>query len=232
MIKKAASGAIRRGRGRSRAPASHRVERKRINMADSMRPAHAHAGGHGSHGSGAQGPSEHAAEGGTRRDFLYLATGAVGAYGVAALTWPFIDNLNPAADVLALSTVDIDLAPVEEGQAITVAWRGSPVFVRRRTAAEIEAARAVPLDELIDPQPDEERAQKPEWLIMVGVCTHLGCIPLGQKPGDPKGEFGGWFCPCHGSHYDTSGRIRKGPAPRNLDVPVYAYLDDATVRVG
>ncbi|NIP14570.1 MAG: ubiquinol-cytochrome c reductase iron-sulfur subunit, partial [Pseudomonadales bacterium] len=125
-----------------------------------------------------------------------------------------------------------DLSPVEEGQAVTVIWRGKPVFVRHRTGLEIEEAQGVDVSQLRDPQTDEERAQKPEWLVMIGVCTHLGCIPKGQKPGEPKGEYGGWFCPCHGSHYDTSGRIRKGPAPENLWIPPYEFLDDSTVKVG
>ncbi len=171
-------------------------------------------------------------EGASRRDFLYLATLGVGAVGTAAFAWPIIDSMNPAADVLALSSVEVDLSLIEVGQSITVKWRGKPVFIRRRTAEEIESARSAKLGDLPDPQPDEERVNRPEWLIMVGVCTHLGCIPLGQKSGDPKGDFGGWFCPCHGSHYDTSGRIRKGPAPKNLTVPNYHFLDDSTVRIG
>lgn len=171
-------------------------------------------------------------EGGTRRDFLYLATGAMGAVGVAAVAWPMIDSLNPSADVLALASIDVDLSPIAEGQRITVTWRGKPVFIDHRPAEAIEAARAVAVDDLRDPQSDEERVIKPEWLILVGVCTHLGCVPLGQATGSNRGEFGGWFCPCHGSHYDTSGRIRKGPAPANLPVPEYQYLDDSTVRIG
>ena len=168
----------------------------------------------------------------TRRDFLLLSTMAVGAVGSGLAAWPFIDVMNPAADTLALSTTEVDLAPIEEGMSITVVWRGKPVFIRHRTTAEIKKAGAVPLDDLIDPEADKGRAQKPQWLIMVGICTHLGCIPLGQKSNDPKGEFGGWFCPCHGSHYDTSGRIRKGPAPKNLVVPAYQYLTDTTIRIG
>ncbi len=168
----------------------------------------------------------------TRRDFLLWSTTAVGAAGTAIAVWPFIHQMNPAADTLALASTEVDLSAIEEGQSITVVWRGKPVFVRHRTAAEIEEARAVPLTELPDKQTDEERVQKPEWLIMVGVCTHLGCIPLGQKDGDSKGEFGGWFCPCHGSHYDTSGRIRKGPAPENLAVPGYEFLDDTRIKIG
>jgi len=146
--------------------------------------------------------------------------------------WPFIHSMNPAADTLALSTTEVDISAVAEGQAITVTWRGKPVFIRHRTPAEIEAARAVNVAELRDPETDEVRVKKPEWLILIGICTHLGCVPLGQKPADPKGEFGGWFCPCHGSQYDTSGRIRKGPAPLNLAVPTYTYLTDTSIRIG
>lgn len=171
-------------------------------------------------------------EGGTRRDFLYLATGAMGAVGVGAVVWPLIDTLNPSADVLALASIDVDLTPIAEGQRVTVTWRGKPVFIDHRPIEAIEEARAVDVADLRDPQADEERAIKPEWLILVGVCTHLGCVPLGQATGSTRGEYGGWFCPCHGSHYDTSGRIRKGPAPENLAVPEYQYLDDSTVRIG
>lgn len=168
----------------------------------------------------------------SRRDFLLLTTSAVGAAGVAAAVWPFIDSMNPAADVLALSTTEVDLSKIEEGQSVTVIWRGKPVFVRNRTAEEIEQAAQDDSAALVDPAIDADRVQKAEWLILLGVCTHLGCVPLGQKPGDPRGDFGGWFCPCHGSHYDTSGRIRKGPAPKNLAVPPYEYLDDETVKIG
>jgi ubiquinol-cytochrome c reductase iron-sulfur subunit len=184
----------------------------------------------------AEGSAPAAAGGGgmeeTRRDFLYLATGAVTLVGAAATVWPLIDSMNPSADVLALATTEVDLSPIEVGQSITVVWQGKPVFIRRRTSAEIEEARNVEIDDLRDPEPDEARAEKPEWLVMVGICTHLGCIPLGQKAGDRKGDFGGWFCPCHGSHYDTSGRIRVGPAPRNLEVPPYVYVDDETIKIG
>ena len=177
-------------------------------------------------------PSE---DGETRRDFLTLAAGAMGAVGTIAAVWPLVNSMNPSADVLALSSTEVDLTPIEQGQRITVIWQGKPVFVDHRTAEQIDAAVNISdedLQALPDPQSDAERVQKPEWLIMVGVCTHLGCIPKGQKSGDNRGEFGGWFCPCHGSHYDTSGRIRKGPAPRNLPVPPYAYLDDTTVKIG
>ena len=163
----------------------------------------------------------------TRRDFLYIATGAVGAVGAGALAWPFIHQLNPDASVKALASIEVDLSAISEGAAITVTWRGKPVFIRHRSAEEITAAEAVKVDELRDPQTDKERVQKPEWLIMVGVCTHLGCVPLGQQ-----GDFGGWFCPCHGSHYDTSGRVRKGPAPNNLAIPEYVFLDDNRVKIG
>jgi ubiquinol-cytochrome c reductase iron-sulfur subunit len=169
---------------------------------------------------------------GTRRDFLLVTTSTVGAVGTALVAWPFIDSMNPAADVRALSSTEVDIAPIEVGQAITIVWRGKPVFIRHRTPKEIEEAGAVALDDLPDPQADAERVTKPEWLIMVGICTHLGCIPLGQRRGEPKGDYGGWFCPCHGSHYDSSGRVRKGPAPKNLAVPTYAFIEDSTVRVG
>lgn len=168
----------------------------------------------------------------TRRDFLIWSTVAVGAVGTALAVWPFIDQMNPAADTLALASTEVDISQIEVGQSITVIWRGKPVFIRHRTAEEIKEAEAVDLADLPDPQTDDARVQKPEWLIMVGVCTHLGCIPLGQKSGDPKGDFGGWFCPCHGSHYDTSGRIRKGPAPNNLPVPGYEFTSDSTVLIG
>ncbi|MBL4784039.1 MAG: ubiquinol-cytochrome c reductase iron-sulfur subunit [Cohaesibacteraceae bacterium] len=165
----------------------------------------------------------------TRRDFLYIATGTVGAVGVAAFAWPFIDQMNPDASTLALSSIEVDLAGIEPGQSIKVKWRGKPVFIRNRTAREVADAKAVPLDILIDPQSDEERSVpgKENWLIQVGVCTHLGCIPLGES-----GDFGGWFCPCHGSHYDTSGRIRKGPAPKNLEIPTYSFVSDTVVKIG
>ena len=169
-----------------------------------------------------------------RRDFLKLSAGAFALVGAGAIAWPLIKSMNPAADTLALSTTDVDLAPVAEGQSITVVWRGKPVFVRHRTADEIKAAEAVPLGDLRDPQTDQSRVKpgKDQWLILVGICTHLGCVPLGQKETDPRGPFGGWFCPCHGSAYDTSGRIRQGPAPLNLAVPTYAFNGDTKIRIG
>ncbi len=175
----------------------------------------------------------------TRRDFLYIATGTVAAVGAAGLVWPFIDQMNPDASVKALASIEVDLSALEEGQSVTVKWRGNPVFIRHRTAKEIEEARSVPLDELPDQNArnqnigddanadDKNRATNEKFLVMVGVCTHLGCVPLGQA-----GDFGGWFCPCHGSHYDTSGRIRKGPAPENLPVPAYEFLSETNIKIG
>lgn len=166
----------------------------------------------------------------TRRDFIVLTASAMAAVGACAAAWPLVSSMNPSADVLALSSTEVDLTPIEEGQSITVLWRGKPVFVRHRTAEEIKLARDVKMDELRDPQKDEMRVKegKEQWLVMVGVCTHLGCVPLGNRSGD----YQGWFCPCHGSHYDTSGRIRKGPAPINLLVPEYTFLSDNRIRIG
>ena len=163
----------------------------------------------------------------TRRNFLYISTGSFAAAGAAALAWPFVDQMNPDASVKALASTEVDLSAILPGQSITVLWRGKPVFIRRRTSEEISDAKKVKLEELPDPQVDEDRVQNPEWLIMVGICTHLGCIPLGQK-----GEFNGWFCPCHGSHYDTSGRIRKGPAPTNMEIPKYEFVNSNTIKIG
>ena len=177
---------------------------------------------------------------GTRRDFLYYATAGAGAVAAGAAGWTLVNQMNASADVRALASIYVDVSGVAVGSQLTVKWRGKPVFIRRRTAEEIEAARAVKLEELIDTQ--SENANKPgsdasdanrtldeegEWLVMLGVCTHLGCVPLGNG----AGEFGGWFCPCHGSHYDTAGRIRKGPAPRNLDVPVVKFTDEAKTTI-
>jgi ubiquinol-cytochrome c reductase iron-sulfur subunit len=163
----------------------------------------------------------------TRRDFLYIATGAVGAVGLAGAIWPFVSQMNPDASTLALSSTEVDLSAIPAGQIVTIKWRGGPVFVRHRTQAEIKAAEKDDEANLPDPESDEKRAKKPEWLIVRGVCTHLGCVPLG-----PAGDYGGWFCPCHGSVYDTSGRIRKGPAPHNLEVPEYTFLSDTKVKIG
>ncbi|MAH85493.1 MAG: ubiquinol-cytochrome c reductase iron-sulfur subunit [Rhodospirillaceae bacterium TMED8] len=168
----------------------------------------------------------------SKRDFLFTTTGTVAAVGAAAAAWPFIHQMNPAADTLALSSTEVDLGPIEEGQSITVVWRGKPVFIRHRTSTEIKSAREDDKKVLPDNETDAERVKNPQWLIMVGVCTHLGCIPLGNKGGENKGEYGGWFCPCHGSHYDTSGRIRRGPAPTNLAIPEYTFVSDTRVKIG
>jgi len=164
---------------------------------------------------------------GKRRDFLFTASYALGAVGVGVSVWPLIDQMNPDASVKALATTEVDISKVEQGKTITVLWRGKPVFIRKRTKEEINEAQSVKLEELKDPQKDQERVKKAEWLVMVGVCTHLGCVPLGNK-----GDFNGWFCPCHGSHYDTSGRIRKGPAPTNLEIPRYEFVDNNTIKIG
>ena len=175
----------------------------------------------------------------TRRDFLYIATGAAGAVGVGLTAWPFIDQMNPSASVLALSSVEFDLSPVQVGQQVTTMWRGKPIFVRRRTPKEIEESRSVPLASLPDqlarnanlpedaPATDQDRTIKPEWLIMIGICTHLGCIPL-----DHQGDYGGYLCPCHGSQYDTAGRIRRGPAPENMYIPPYSFLSPTKIKIG
>lgn len=181
-----------------------------------------------------------------RRDFIILAGSAFAAVGAASLVWPFVDQMNPDAGALALASTEVDLSPVQTGQAITVMWRGKPVFIRNRTEEEIQSARSVAVEELPDdiarnenvpgdaPATDENRVVngRESWLVMIGICTHLGCIPKGQKVGDAKGDYGGWFCPCHGSHYDTAGRIRKGPAPRNMDIPPYEYLSETRIKIG
>jgi ubiquinol-cytochrome c reductase iron-sulfur subunit len=169
---------------------------------------------------------------GTRRDFINLLVNTTAVFGAAAVAWPIISSLNPSQDVLALASTEVDISQIEVGQAITVKWRGKPVFIRHRTPEEIKAAEDVDINTLRDPQPDDKRIQKPEWLIVVGVCTHLGCVPQGQKPSEPRGQYGGWFCPCHGSEYDTSGRIRRGPAPLNLPVPEYVFESDTLVKIG
>ena len=183
-----------------------------------------------------------------RRDFLYYATAATGAVAAGAAIWPLIDSMNPSADVLSQSTIAVDLTGVALGTRITVKWAGKPVFIWRRSPETIAKARATPLDDLVDPidytdenpnnsqdMPalDVNRAadEAGEWLIVIGICTHLGCVPVGQD-GSSVGEFGGWFCPCHGSHYDRSGRIRKGPAPRNLDIPPYSLGSDLMLTIG
>jgi ubiquinol-cytochrome c reductase iron-sulfur subunit len=178
----------------------------------------------------------------TRRDFLYVATAATGAVGVAGAVWPFIDQMQPDASTRALASIQVDVSAVEPGMSLTVKWRGRPVFIRNRTDAEIQEAQQVPISELKDPlarnqnltadAPADDLSRsagegKENWLVMLGVCTHLGCVPLGQA-----GDFGGWFCPCHGSHYDTAGRIRRGPAPENLLVPTFAFVSDTVIQIG
>ena len=178
----------------------------------------------------------------TRRDFLYLATGMAGAVGAAAVAWPFIDQMRPDASTLALASIEVNVAALQPGMSLTVKWRGKPVFIRNRTPKEVEEANAVSLGDLKDPiarnaniAADAEATSidrsagdgKENWIVMIGSCTHLGCVPLGQS-----GDFGGWFCPCHGSHYDTAGRIRKGPAPQNLAIPTFAFASDTVIRIG
>ena len=191
--------------------------------------------------------ASHTAEEPNRRDFIVIAAQAFAAVGAAAALWPFIHQMNPDASTQALASIEVDLSPINTGQAVTVLWRGKPVFIRNRTEEEVAAAKAVKLADLKDPLarndalPESTRATdaartktgKENWLVLVGICTHLGCIPKGQSLGDARGDYGGWFCPCHGSHYDTSGRIRFGPAPRNLAVPPYEFLPDTTlIKIG
>jgi len=182
----------------------------------------------------------------SRRDVILIGAGAFAAIGGAAVLWPLLDQMNPDASTLSLATTEVDIAPIEEGQAITVMWRGKPIFIRHRTAKEIEEAKEVKVDKLIDPLarnanlPDDAPAtdvnraasDREPWLVMIGICTHLGCIPKGQAVGDYKGEYGGWFCPCHGSQYDTAGRVRVGPAPQNMYIPPYAFASDTKIKIG
>lgn len=181
-----------------------------------------------------------------RRDFIVVAGNAFAAIGAASLIWPFVQQMNPDAGAQALASTEIDLAPVKPGMAMTAMWRGKPIFIRNRTAEEVETAKKVELADLPDqsarndalpadtPATDANRTKegKENWIVLVGICTHLGCIPKGQKVGDATGDFNGWFCPCHGSHYDTAGRIRKGPAPRNLEVPPYKFISDTKILIG
>ena len=164
-----------------------------------------------------------------RRDFLFTASYTLGAVGLGATIWPLIDQMNPDESVKALATTEVDISQVDPGKSITVLWRGKPIFIKRRTPEQIQEAKSVLLKDLPDPQKDEERVKegKNEWLVMVGVCTHLGCVPLKDK-----GDFNGWFCPCHGSHYDISGRVRKGPAPKNMEIPKYEFVDNNTIKIG
>ncbi len=180
----------------------------------------------------------------TRRDFLYIATGAAATVGTVFAAWPFIDQMNPSTAVLAMASIEVDISAIQPGQQVVFKWRGHPLFVRRRTPKEIAESRAVPLSELIDPRAenanlsesapatDANRAIKPEWLVVIGVCTHLGCTPTVSTPQSPQGDYGGWLCHCHGSQYDVAGRVRKGPAPRNLDVPIYSFTGPTKIKVG
>ena len=169
-----------------------------------------------------------------RRDFINIAAVSVAGVGGLALLYPLVNQMNPSADVLALAQIDVDIAAIESGQAVKTIWRKQPIFIRQLTPQEIREANAVDVGDLRDPQTlaDRTKPGKPQWLITLGVCTHLGCVPLGAAEGENRGEYGGYFCPCHGSQYDTAGRIRKGPAPRNLEVPAYAFISPATVRIG
>jgi ubiquinol-cytochrome c reductase iron-sulfur subunit len=182
----------------------------------------------------------------TRRDFIHIAATAFAGVGAAAALWPLVDQMNPDASALSLASVELDLAPIQPGQAVTIMWRGKPIFVRNRTPEEVKAAQDTPLGDLKDPaarvmgngedipatDAARTKAGHEQWLVAIGICTHLGCIPKGQRAGDNRGEYGGWFCPCHGSSYDTSGRIRKGPAPRNLEIPPYAFETDTKIKIG
>lgn len=163
----------------------------------------------------------------SRRDFLTTVTATVGAVGVGAGVLPIISQMNPDSSVKALASIEVDISNIQEGKEITVLWRGKPVFIKRRTKEEIQKAEQTNMKDLMDPQEDKDRVKKSEWLVVVGVCTHLGCVPIGGK-----GEYNGWFCPCHGSHYDTSGRIRKGPAPTNMEIPKYEFLNANTIKIG
>jgi ubiquinol-cytochrome c reductase iron-sulfur subunit len=190
--------------------------------------------------------ASHSAEEPNRRDFIVIAALAFTGVGTAAALWPFIAQMNPDASALAEASTEVDLSPVKEGQAITVVWRGKPVFIRNRTPNEVQEAKDVKVADLPDEfarndnLPDSSRATdlnrtksgKENWIVVIGICTHLGCIPIGQAPNSARGDYGGWFCPCHGSQYDTSGRIRKGPAPRNLEVPPYVFSSDTKIKIG
>ena len=163
----------------------------------------------------------------SRRSFIHQASGAMGIVAASAAGWPLIDQMNPSKDVEALATIEVDISELSEGQSKTVLWRGKPLFIKHRSPKEIEDAKSIDIKELPHPEKDEDRVKNPKYLVLIGVCTHLGCVPASDK-----GDFQGWFCPCHGSHYDTSGRIRKGPAPKNLEIPPYTFKDDNTILVG
>jgi ubiquinol-cytochrome c reductase iron-sulfur subunit len=190
--------------------------------------------------------ASHSTEEPTRRDFIVILAQSFAGVGAAVALWPFISQMNPDASTQALASIEVDLSPVKAGQAITVSWRGKPVFIRNRTPEEVKAALAVKLTDLKDPiarndglpanapatDLNRTKKDKENWLVLIGICTHLGCIPKGQSMSDAKGDYGGWFCPCHGSHYDTAGRIRLGPAPQNLEVPTYEFVSDTMIKIG
>jgi ubiquinol-cytochrome c reductase iron-sulfur subunit len=178
--------------------------------------------------------AHHAGDGVRRRDFINIAAVSFAGVGAAAVVYPLVNQMNPSADVLALASIDVDISAIQPGQAVKTIWRKQPIFIRNLTPQEIQQADATPVGQLRDPETLADRTAegKRNWLITLGVCTHLGCVPLGAAEGENKGEFGGYFCPCHGSHYDTAGRIRKGPAPTNLEVPEYVFLTDTSVRIG
>ena len=163
----------------------------------------------------------------SRRSFIHQASGAMGVVAASAAGWPLIDQMNPSKDVEALATIEVDISELSEGQSKTVLWRGKPLFIKHRSQKEIDDAKSIDIKELPHPEKDEDRVKNPKYLVLIGVCTHLGCVPASDT-----GDYQGWFCPCHGSHYDTSGRIRKGPAPKNLEIPPYTFKDDNTILVG
>lgn len=175
---------------------------------------------------------KHDQDGETRREFIGLVGTAMGAVGVACAVTPMVNSLNPAKDTLAMASVEVNISDIPVGASKTVKWRGKPIFIRHRTPEEIKEAEAVEVASLTDKESDSQRVKKPEWLVVIGVCTHLGCIPSGQNPTDMRGDYQGYFCPCHGSAYDTSGRIRQGPAPKNLAVPPYEFINDTTIKIG
>ena len=194
-----------------------------VEHTDGATPSHAH------------GPVVHVeGEGHRRRDFINIAAVSFAGVGGLAVLYPLINQMNPSADVLALASIEVDVSQIQPGQAIKTIFRKQPLFIRNLTPAEVQAANAVSVDELRDAQTLAERTRegKANWLITMGVCTHLGCVPLGAAEGENKGEYGGYFCPCHGSHYDTAGRIRRGPAPKNLEVPEYEFASDTVVKIG
>jgi ubiquinol-cytochrome c reductase iron-sulfur subunit len=187
-----------------------------------------------SEGTAAPAPHGPGEDGVRRRDFINIAAVSAAGVGAAALVYPLVNQMNPSADVLALASIDVDVSAIQPGQAVKTIWRKQPIFIRHLTPAEIREANSVDVSSLRDPETLADRTAegKPQWLITLGVCTHLGCVPLGIAEGENRGDYRGYFCPCHGSHYDTAGRIRRGPAPINLEVPEFEFTSDTTVRIG